>query len=222
MNATPVHIVDDDPEVLASLALLLQSHGWRVEAHASAEALLGALDRGAEAGCVVSDVRMPGMDGLALQRVLKARGAIPVLMVTGHADVPLAVRAMREGAADFIEKPYDAERMIAAVTEAMATGERARAKSRVSAEAAARLAQISAREREVMELLLEGNSNKLVAARLGISVRTAEVHRANLMEKLKVRDLPALVRLAMHAGRAPGSGGAGSGGGGSGGGGSGS
>ncbi len=200
---TPVHVVDDDPEVLASLALLLRSHGWRVQAHSSAAALLAALDRGVEAGAVVADVRMPGIDGLGLLQLLKSRGAIPVVIVTGHADVPLAVRAMREGAADFIEKPYEGERMIAAVTEALATGARERAKSRIGAEAAARLAQLSARECQVLDLLLGGNSNKLVAARLGISVRTAEVHRANLMEKLKVRDLPALVRLAMDAGRPP-------------------
>jgi two-component system response regulator FixJ len=201
-NQAPVHIVDDDPEVLESLALLLRSHGYDVQGHAAAESLLTALDRGAEPGCVIADVLMPGMDGLTLQKTLQTRGAIPVIIVTGHADVPLAVRAMRAGAADFIEKPYDADRMVAAVAEALAAGARQRAASRVSAEAAARLAQLSLREREVLALLLEGNSNKLVAAQLGISVRTAEVHRANLMEKLKVRDLPALVRLALEADRA--------------------
>lgn len=198
----PVHIVDDDPEVLESLLLLLRSHGYGVMAHRSGEALLEALDRGVDAGCVIADVRMPGMDGLALQRILRARGPIPTLIVTGHADVPLAVRAMREGAADFIEKPYPADRMVSAVAEALAAGARRRAESRASAEALARLSVLSAREREVLDLLLAGRSNKLVAAELGISVRTAEVHRANLMDKLKVRDLPALVRLVMDADRA--------------------
>jgi len=194
-----VHIVDDDPEVLQSLALLLRSHGYTVHAHASGEALLAALDRGNDAGCVVADLRMPGMDGLAVQQAMQSRGAVPVVIVTGHADVPLAVRAMREGAVDFIEKPYDPDRLVGAVAGALQAGARRRAVSRVSAEAAARLAQLSLREREVMDLLLQGKSNKLVAAALGISVRTAEVHRANLMEKLKVRDLPALVRLALDA-----------------------
>lgn len=197
--AAPVHVVDDDPEVLQSLALLLRSHGYTVHAHASGEALLASLDRGSDAGCVVADVRMSGMDGLAVQQAMQARGAVPVVIVTGHADVPLAVRAMREGAVDFIEKPYDPDRLLGAVAGALQAGVRRRAASRVSAEASVRLAQLSLREREVMELLLQGKSNKLVAAALGISVRTAEVHRANLMEKLKVRDLPALVRLSLDA-----------------------
>lgn len=194
-----VHIVDDDPEVLESLALLLRSHGYGVSAHASGEALLAALEGGADAGCVVTDVRMQGMDGLAVQQAMRRRGQVPVVIVTGHADVPLAVRAMRAGAVDFIEKPYDPDRLVGAVADALAAVARRRAASRVSAEAALRLSQLSLREREVMELLLQGKSNKLVAAALGISVRTAEVHRANLMEKLKLRDLPALVRLALDA-----------------------
>jgi two-component system response regulator FixJ len=202
--SSPVHIVDDDPEVLESLAMLLRSHGYGTVAHPSGEHLLAALDRGAEPGCVIADVRMPGMDGLTLQALLRSRGQqgrppIPVLIVTGNADVPMAVRAMRQGAADFVEKPYEADRLVAAVATALAQGARERAASRVAAEAAARLGVLSAREREVLDLLLAGKSNKLVAASLGISVRTAEVHRANLMEKLKVRDLPALVRLAMDA-----------------------
>jgi two-component system response regulator FixJ len=202
-----VHIVDDDPEVLESLAMLLQSHGYAAVAHRSGEHLLAAMDRGAEPGCVIADVRMPGMDGLTLQALLRARGQqgrppVPVLIVTGNADVPMAVRAMRQGAADFVEKPYEADRLVAAVATALAQGAREREARRVAAEAATRLGVLSAREREVLDLLLAGKSNKLVAASLGISVRTAEVHRANLMEKLKVRDLPALVRLSMDAARA--------------------
>jgi two-component system response regulator FixJ len=204
MTAPPparVHIVDDDADVLQSLALLLRSHGYEVAAHERAEAVLNALDDGAEAGCVVADIRMPGMDGIALQRALAARGAVPVVIVTGHADVPLAVRAMRAGAVDFIEKPYDGARLIAAVSAALADGARRRAVRTASVEAAQRLSILSLREREVLDLLIEGRSNKLVAAALGISVRTAEVHRANLMDKVGVRDLPALVRLAMDATR---------------------
>jgi FixJ family two-component response regulator len=194
-----VHIVDDDPEVLSSLAVLLKIHGYRIAEHATGEALLAALHGGAEAGCVIADVRMPGLDGMALLGRLQARPDLPVLIVTGHADVPLAVRAMRQGAADFIEKPYDADQLVAAVAAAMALAAERRAASRASADAAARLSVLSIREREVFDLLVAGKSNKLVASALGISVRTAEVHRANLMEKLGVRDLPALVRLAMSA-----------------------
>lgn len=195
----PVHVVDDEVDVRASLALLLQSHGYAVRTHASAEAALAALQGDAPAACVVADMRMPGMDGLALQRVLAARRALPVLIVTAHADVPLAVRAMREGAADFIEKPYDAERLLAAVAEAIEEGRRRQALGERRAAAAARLGVLSAREREVFDLLVRGHANRQVADLLGISIRTAEVHRARLMEKLACFDLPAMVRLALDA-----------------------
>lgn len=195
-----VHLVDDDPEVLKSLALLLRSAGYRVVAHSEARQLLAALDRDPEAGCAVVDLRMPGMDGLTLARAIHARAVkLPVLIVTGHADVPLAVRALREGALDLIEKPYDEKRLLDSVAQALALGEAVAARQREQAAAAARLGMLSAREREVFDALVEGLSNKEVATRLGISVRTVEAHRANLMQRLGAESLPELVRLAITA-----------------------
>jgi two-component system response regulator FixJ len=195
-----VHLVDDDEDVLKSLALLLRTAGHRVATHPHALHLLEALDAGAEGGCAVVDVRMPGMDGLALARAIKARSApLPVVIVTGHADVALAVRAMREGAVDLIEKPYDEARMLDAVAAALASGAAVTSRRRDQEVAARRLTVLSGREREVFDCLVEGMSNKVVATRLGISVRTAEVHRANLMEKLGIDGLPAMVRLSIAA-----------------------
>jgi two-component system response regulator FixJ len=199
---TLVHLVDDDQDVLKSLALLLRTAGHRVATHPDAMHLLEALDAGAEGGCAVVDVRMPGMDGLALARAIKSRSApLPVVIVTGHADVALAVRAMREGAVDLIEKPYDEARMLDAVAAALASGAAVTSRRRDHDLAVRRLTVLSAREREVFDCLVEGMSNKQVATRLGISVRTAEVHRANLMEKLGADGLPAMVKLAIAAGR---------------------
>jgi two-component system response regulator FixJ len=196
-----VHLVDDDPEVLKSLALLLRSAGYRVVAHGDAWQLLAALDRDPEAGCAVVDLSMPGMDGITLARAIHARPVpVPVVIVTGHADVAMAVRALREGALDLIEKPYDDSRLLDSVAQALAAHEAALARSRDQAAAAARLAALSAREREVFDALVEGLSNKAVATRLGISVRTVEAHRANLMQRLGAESLPELVRLAFVAG----------------------
>lgn len=195
-----VHLVDDDPEVLKSLALLLRSAGYRVVAHSEARQLLAALDHDPEAGCAVVDLRMPGMDGLTLARAIHARKVkLPVLIVTGHADVKLAVRALREGALDLIEKPYDEKRLLDSVAQALARGEAVAARQRAQAAAAARLGMLSAREREVFDALVEGLSNKEAATRLGISVRTVEAHRANLMQRLGAESLPELVRLAITA-----------------------
>lgn len=195
-----VHLVDDDPEVLKSLALLLRSAGYRVVAHHEAKQLLAALDQDPEAGCAVVDLRMPGMDGLTLARAIHARPVkLPVLIVTGHADVPLAVRALREGALDLIEKPYDEKRLLDSVAQALAEGEAVATRQREQAAAATRLGMLSAREREVFDALVEGLSNKEVATRLGISVRTVEAHRANLMQRLGAESLPELVRLAITA-----------------------
>lgn len=195
-----VHLVDDDEDVLKSLALLLRTAGHRVATHPDAMHLLEALDAGADGGCAVIDVRMPGMDGLSLARLIRARSApLPVVIVTGHADVALAVRAMREGAVDLIEKPYDESRMLDAVAAALASGAAVTSRRRDHELAVRRLGVLSGREREVFDCLVEGMSNKLVASKLNISVRTAEVHRANLMEKLGVDGLPAMVRLSIAA-----------------------
>ncbi len=213
-----VHVVDDDDAMRRSLALLLRAAGYAAEAHPSAEALLAALDRGAgpdapaaaaaawRPACAVVDVLMPGgMDGIALQAELARRGAaLPVVVVTGHADVPLAVRAMRAGAVDFVEKPYPKERILAAVGEALEAAASAPAPARgqgpAAAAAAARVAALTPRERMVLRSLVLGRPNKVIAHELGISPRTVEAHRAAIMEKLGVRSLAEAVRLALAAG----------------------
>lgn len=201
-----VHVVDDDDAMRRSLALLLRSAGYAAEAHASAEALLAALDRpgAAERGpaCAVVDVLMPGgMDGIALQAELARRGAaLPVVVVTGHADVPLAVRAMRAGAVDFVEKPYPKQRILSAVAEALDATAASRDRAPATAAAVARVAALTPRERTVLRGLVSGQPNKVIAHELGISPRTVEAHRAAVMEKLGARSLAEAVRLATAAG----------------------
>ncbi len=152
-------------------------------------------------GCVVVDVRMPGMDGLQLQEQLTAQGVhLPVVVVTGHADIALAVRAMKAGARDFIEKPYTNERMIEAVTAALASGRLDLTRARRASEARLRVARLSAREHAVLRELVSGRPNKMIAHALSISPRTVEIHRANMMEKLGVRSLSEAVRIFIAAG----------------------
>jgi two-component system response regulator FixJ len=210
-----VHVVDDDKAMRRSLALLLRAAGYAVEAHASGEALLAALDRTAlpapgpprpgapqaRPACAVVDVLMPGgMDGIALQAQLSGRGtALPVVVVTGHADVPLAVWAMRAGAVDFVEKPYPKQRILSAVAEALDATTAARGRA-PAALAAARLDGLTPRERTVLRGLVSGQQNKVIAHELGISPRTVEAHRAAVMEKLGARSLAEAVRLALAAG----------------------
>ncbi len=194
-----VHVVDDDAAVRDSLAFLLQTAGHAVRTHVSAEALLAAVPDLAP-GCVLTDVRMPGLDGLGLQRRLADLGLpLPVVVMTGHADVPLAVQAMKAGAVDFLQKPFSEDHLLAVVRQALATQERARATEMAAAEAAARLATLTPREREVLDELVAGHPNKVIAQTLGASPRTIEVHRARVMEKLGVRSLPDLVRLVLTA-----------------------
>ena len=194
-----VHVVDDDEAVRRSLALLLTSFGLTAETHDSAESLLARLDTLAP-GCLVVDVRMPGMDGLDLQLALQERGCnYPVLVVTGHADVGLAVRAMKAGALDFIEKPYSDAELLASVRSALARVADTRHSGMIVEAARARIAVLTPRERDVLMRLVEGRPNKVIAHELGISPRTVEIHRANMMEKLACRSLAEAVRLAIAA-----------------------
>lgn len=198
-----VHVVDDDTAVRRSLAMLLRSSGHQVETYGSAEALLQAAEAsgGLDAGCIVLDVRMPGMDGLSLMEVLSRRDIrLPVVMVTGHGDIPLAVRAMRAGALDFVEKPYSEERILEAVGVALASAREADQQRLLAVQAQAKVGALSPREREVLAALVEGKANKVIGFELGISPRTVEVHRANLMEKLGVRSLPEAVRIGLAGG----------------------
>ena len=198
MPEPTVFVVDDEPAIRDSLAMLLRSVGLASRAFASAPAFLEGFDPGAQ-GCVVADVRMPGMSGLELQEALRARQAtLPVIIITGHGDIAMAVRAMKAGAADFIEKPFNEQVLLDAVHRALAQG-RADAPPQGAnrPEIETRVASLTPREREVMLLIAEGRPNKVVATRLGLSTRTVEVHRAKVMEKMNARSLAELVRMAI-------------------------
>ena len=203
MAETPlVHVVDDDASVRESLSMLLEAAGFAVRTYDSANAFLDAAsDR--RAGCVLTDVQMPELNGLELQRRLAERGiGLPVIVMTGHADVPIAVEALKAGATDFLEKPFDDEHLIGVVTGAIAASQRAHDAAAAVADISARLATLTPREREVLEGLVAGHPNKTIAYDLGSSPRTVEVHRARVMEKMGARSLPELVRMTIAVDRA--------------------
>jgi len=197
MADTPiVHVVDDDDAVRDSLTLLLESAGLAARTYSSATALLASPPN--PPGCVLTDVRMPDMDGLTLQRRLAEAGVrLPVIVMTGHADVPLAVEALKAGAADFLEKPFDDTQLVAAVSRAIAASQRIHDQDAAIAAIAARIATLTPRETEVLQLLVEGLPNKTIAYDLGSSPRTVEVHRARIMEKMAARSLAELVRMTI-------------------------
>lgn len=202
-KATPgaaVDLIDDDEAVRESLAFLLESSGIAARAHESATAFLAMLPRLAPT-CIVTDVRMPGMTGIELLQELRARGIdTPVIVITGHGDVPLAVEAMKGGAADFLEKPFDDEALLASIRDAI--GRRAQDAHRHAERDAIleRLAALTGRERDVLAGLVAGHANKNIAYDLGISPRTVEIYRANLMTKMGAASLSHLVRMAILAG----------------------
>ena len=198
-----VHIVDDDAGVRSALTMLMRSAGFAVEGYDSANRFL---ERAAALvpGCVLLDVRMPGLNGLELQRELTSRGiALPVVVMTGHGDISTAVQAMKAGAVDFVEKPFDDEQILRLVEEALVRGGADYRRSREAADAGQLVDQLSQRERDVLERLVAGRSNKLIAFDLGISPRTVEIYRANMMEKLKARTVSEAVRIALLAGVTP-------------------
>jgi two-component system response regulator FixJ len=195
-----VFIVDDDEAVRDSLEALLVAKGHAVEAYASGEAFLAAY-KPEFCGCALVDLRMPGIDGLGVIERLKARGStLPIVVVTGHGDVPLAVRAMKAGAIDFIEKPYNNRTILDAVRQALARSGATAANGAESVKAAELVAQLTPRELEVLQHLVIGRPNKVIAYELAISPRTVEIHRANLMKKMQAGSLSHLVRLALAAG----------------------
>jgi two-component system response regulator FixJ len=195
MNAPPtVFIIDDDPAVRDAIGLLLRTDGLAVAAFASATAFLES-PAVQQPGCLLLDVRMPGMSGLDLQKQLQAQGfQTPILFMTGHGDVPMAIRAMKAGAFDFIEKPFQGATLLERVREALTLDARQRCRQACRAEAAVRLALLSAREREVLERVAAGQYNKVIAAELGISLSTVEIHRKRVMEKLQAESLSDLIR----------------------------
>jgi len=195
-----VYVIDDDEAMRDSLQFLLESAGFTVTLFETATDFLSALPR-LEFGCVVSDVRMPGIDGIELLKRMKAASIrFPILIMTGHGDVPLAVEAMKLGAVDFLEKPFEDERLTAMIEGAIRQAEPVARNEAVTQDIAARAATLSPRERQVMEGLIAGLSNKLIAREYDISPRTIEVYRANVMTKMQANSLSELVRLAMRAG----------------------
>jgi two-component system response regulator FixJ len=201
MNSKPVvHVIDDDEAVRDSLQFLLSAAGFETHIYESAESFLSVPPQ-SRTGCVITDVRMPGMTGIELLQKLKSLAPfLPVVIITGHGDIPLAVNAMKNGAVDFVEKPFDDEVLLASVRNALSRMAPDAGKQSQRAEILGRLSQLSARERQVLEGLVAGNANKVIAFDLGISPRTVEIYRANVMTKMEANSLSDLVRMAMISG----------------------
>jgi two-component system, LuxR family, response regulator FixJ len=204
MNTPPdqclVHVVDDDAGLRRSLRFLLESVGWTVQLHASAEEFLEVVAPPSQPCCVLLDIRMPAMSGLELQQVLRERGiALQIIFMTGHADVSMAVQAMKSGAADFIEKPFKDQIVLDAVAAAIRRSAEAVQEEQVRAEARALLASLSPREREVARLVALGQPNKVIATTLGISEKTVHIHRQHVMEKAGLSSAAELARLMLRA-----------------------
>lgn len=201
MNSTPtVFLTDDDPAIRDAVGLLLRTNGLAVETFASAGDFLQS-DALRRPGCLLLDVRMPGMSGLDLQKRLHELGCrLPIIFITGHGDVPLAIRAMKAGAFDFLEKPFEAPLLIKRIQQALASDNHDRQRQWQRDQVCARLALLSTREREVMQRVALGQYNKVVAAELGISISTVEIHRKRVMEKLQAHSLSDLIRMLELAG----------------------
>ncbi len=192
-----VAVIDDDAAVRDSLAWLLMSAGWQVNLYASAEQYLASSEM-AWCGCLILDVRMPGLSGLELQQQLAAKEACaPIIMLTGHADVAMAVKALKSGVFDFLEKPFDDQILLSRVQKALQHNKETRQNQVVYQDTAERLLLLTPREREVLGLICAGHSNKTMATELGISSRTVEIHRGRVMEKMQVDSLSDLVRLGV-------------------------
>ena len=203
MTGAIVSIVDDDGAVRDSLQALLESAGFEVRAFDTARKVLDDPTL-AQSGCLVTDIRMPDMDGLTLQEELVRRQVrLPVIVVTGHGDVPLAVQAMKAGAMNFMEKPFDDDLLIDTIRRALSLDAEARSQASLAQDAKDRIDRLTERERQVLEHLVAGRQNKVIAYALDISPRTVEIHRANLMDKMRARTLSDLVRLALTAGLSP-------------------
>ena len=194
-----VHLVDDDDSVRRSVGFMLKTSGYRVKSYGSGTELLEEARR-LEPGCVLLDIRMPNMDGLEVQQELRNLGiSLPVIIMTGHGDIRLSVRAMKTGAIDFIEKPFEKAALLSAIEDGFSSLTRSNSGRERSKNASVRLQVLTPRERDVLDGLAKGLPNKTIAYDLGISPRTVEIHRANLMSKLEVRSLSEALRLAFAA-----------------------
>ncbi|EJL33006.1 response regulator [Caulobacter sp. AP07] len=195
-----IHIVDDEEAIRRSAGFMLKTSGYAVSTYASGDAFLQAA-KDAEPGCVLLDVRMPGMDGLEVQKVMAERGiAMPVVVLTGHGDITVAVRAMKGGAVDFIEKPFEKAVLLTAIIAAFERLDDVEARAARASDAAVAIAALTSREQDVLKGMAQGLPNKTIAFDLGISPRTVEVHRANVMAKLQVKSLSEALRIAFAAG----------------------
>ena len=198
MSEEYVFVVDDDADIRDSMRMLLEVAGYKVRCFTSAKHFL--IDDHPKHGCLIADVRMPDMSGLELQvEVTRRHIDLAVIIITGHGDVPLAVQAMKAGAIDFLEKPFDDDMMLASIRKAMEIGSQARSRTAESKAAKDLLSALTPRERSVLDKLVQGRSNKIVAYELGISPRTVEIHRAHIMTKMEASSLSDLVRLVMAA-----------------------
>ena len=198
-HSPTVFIVDDDQAIRRAMELLMRSVGLNHEIYHSGDEFLAAhsADR---AGCLVLDIRMPGLGGLELQqKLIELDSALPIIFITGHGDVPMAVEAMQKGAVDFIQKPFRDQDLLDRIREALEMDLERRSEREEKAEVAARLDKLTKREREVMDLVVTGKPNKVIAYELGVSQRTVEIHRARVMEKMGARSLADLVRMHMTA-----------------------
>jgi two-component system response regulator FixJ len=192
-----VYVVDDDSGVRSSIRILLKSVGINTTTFASAREFLAAYDH-SQPGCLILDIRMPGMSGMDLQLELNRLGAVlPIMFITGHGDVPMAVEAMQQGAFDFLQKPFRDQDLIQRIQRALERDESHRAALRQTDAIKMRLASLTPREREVLDLLADGKQNKVMAAELGLSQRTVEIHRANVMDKMQARSVAQLVRMLL-------------------------
>jgi two-component system response regulator FixJ len=195
--APTVYIVDDDSGVRSSIRVLMKSVGLPAMPYASAREFLDAYHPNSP-GCLVLDIRMPGMNGLELQELLNGKGAvIPVIFITGHGDIPMAVEAMRHGAFDFLQKPFRDQDLIDRIQQALARDTETRQSLREHGRIRTRIASLTPREREVLDLLTSGKANKMMAQDLGLSQRTVEIHRAHVMEKMEAKSVAQLVRMVM-------------------------
>ncbi len=197
-SESTVFIVDDDEAVRDSLSMLLKTVGLAAECYASAQEFLADYDPELP-GCLLLDVRMPGMSGIDLQeRLVAMHSILPVIFVTGHGDVPMAVHAMRAGAVDFIQKPFNEQNLLDRIQQAIEQDRKSRELLSRREEIAKRIATLTAREREVMLLVVEGKANKVIAINLGVSERTVEIHRGRVMHKMGAQSLPHLVRIVLQ------------------------
>ena len=197
MAAPTIFLIDDHASVRDALGEMLSVFGYSVKAYESADAFLATVNKG-EPGCIVADVKMPGTDGIGLVRELARRGiAMPVILISGHADVPMAVDAIKSGAQDFIEKPVDDRQLVAAINRALARRDLQKSPSGIDA----RFARLTPRQIEIFDLVVEGFTSHTIAAKLNISVRTVESYRAEVMEKMQAESIAGLVRQAIRLGR---------------------